>query len=111
MAKAKTPRTPSPRSQKAVKPAAVDPVVEAQKTVEAAPNPVISKADPVAALQKAPIALSPKNGHRPDDLEPEIRARAYQLYLERGSTPGHPQEDWDQAEREIMARRNHQQSA
>ncbi|HUK23768.1 MAG TPA: DUF2934 domain-containing protein [Terriglobales bacterium] len=38
------------------------------------------------------------------DLENEIRLRAYELYVERGYTPGHEQEDWIMAEREIIAR-------
>jgi hypothetical protein len=31
----------------------------------------------------------------------EIRRRAYEIYLERGSLPGQELEDWVQAEREI----------
>jgi hypothetical protein len=45
------------------------------------------------------------------DLEMKIRERAYQLYVERGSAPGHENEDWLRAEREILARQNHQQTA
>jgi hypothetical protein len=45
------------------------------------------------------------------DLEAEIRRRAYELYAQRGYTPGHENEDWFVAEREILARYNHQQSA
>jgi DUF2934 family protein len=45
------------------------------------------------------------------DLNAKIRERAYQLYLERGSTPGHENEDWFRAEREILARENQQQTA
>ena len=47
----------------------------------------------------------------PVDLDAKIRERAYQLYLERGSIPGHENEDWLRAEREIRARQNHQQTA
>lgn len=35
----------------------------------------------------------------------EIAARAYDLYLRRGQTPGDPVEDWLQAERELRAER------
>jgi hypothetical protein len=35
--------------------------------------------------------------------EHEIRRRAYELYLERGEEPGHDQEDWLQAERELAS--------
>lgn len=31
----------------------------------------------------------------------EIALRAYHIYLERGSTPGNPFEDWIRAEREL----------
>ena len=44
-------------------------------------------------------------------LEEEIRIRAYQLYEERGYTPGHENEDWLVAEREILSRADTQQSA
>ena len=45
------------------------------------------------------------------DIEAEIRRRAYELYQERGGTPGHEDEDWLVAEREILARYNQQQTA
>jgi hypothetical protein len=32
-----------------------------------------------------------------------IRRRAYEIYLERGSVPGRDLEDWLQAERELTA--------
>lgn len=45
------------------------------------------------------------NGNFPSaNLESEIRVRAYQLYEERGYTTGRPEEDWFQAEREVLAR-------
>jgi Protein of unknown function (DUF2934) len=37
----------------------------------------------------------------PFDLEEQIRARAYELYEERGREDGHHEEDWLTAEREI----------
>jgi hypothetical protein len=36
-------------------------------------------------------------------LEEIIRLRAYEIYLQRGATPGNPHEDWDVAEREVRA--------
>ena len=45
------------------------------------------------------------------DLAAQIRERAYQLYLERGSTPGHENEDWLTAEQEVLARQDRQQTA
>jgi hypothetical protein len=37
-------------------------------------------------------------------LDEEIRRRAYELYLERGGTPGNESEDWITAEREVRSR-------
>ena len=37
------------------------------------------------------------------DLEAQIRQRAYQLYTERGCTPGQENDDWFRAEQEIRA--------
>lgn len=45
------------------------------------------------------------------DLEVEIRRRAYELYEQRGYTPGHEDEDWLVAEQEVLARYNQLQSA
>jgi hypothetical protein len=45
------------------------------------------------------------------DLESEIRRRAYELYEQRGCSPGQENEDWLVAEREVLARYNQQQSA
>jgi hypothetical protein len=47
----------------------------------------------------------------PIDLEGQIRQRAYELYEERGCTPGQETADWFRAEREVLARSSHQQSA
>jgi Protein of unknown function (DUF2934) len=33
----------------------------------------------------------------------QIAARAYEIYLDRGSTPGDPMQDWLRAERELAA--------
>jgi hypothetical protein len=37
-------------------------------------------------------------------LQSEIRQRAYELYEQRGRTPGYESEDWVVAEREVIAR-------
>jgi hypothetical protein len=34
--------------------------------------------------------------------EVEIRTRAYEIYLQRGTQPGYELEDWLQAERELI---------
>ena len=44
----------------------------------------------------------------PINLEDEIRRRAYELSEQRGFTPGHENEDWFTAEREIRSRYNQQ---
>jgi hypothetical protein len=62
----------------------------------------------------ATLAVNPAETQKtspPTDLEVEIRRRAYELYEQRGYTPGHENEDWLVAEQEVRARFDHQQSA
>ncbi len=40
----------------------------------------------------------------------EIALRAYEIYLERGATPGHELEDWTRAERELIEKNGKPQS-
>jgi Protein of unknown function (DUF2934) len=47
----------------------------------------------------------------PINLEDEIRRRAYELYLQRGTASGSEAEDWLTAEREVKQRYRQQQSA
>jgi hypothetical protein len=49
-----------------------------------------------------------RNGHAPEELESEIRLRAYELYLQRGSNSGSEKDDWLSAEREVLARHSNQ---
>lgn len=42
--------------------------------------------------------------YSPADLEAEIRFRAYELYEQRGCTPGQEEQDWFAAEREVLSR-------
>jgi hypothetical protein len=85
MAKAKTPRTPKATNNQVI------------TMPEAGSTPLVRKSAPANSSSA--------------DLEVKIRERAYQLYVERGSTPGHENEDWLRAEREILASKSHQQSA
>jgi Protein of unknown function (DUF2934) len=85
MAKAKTPRTPAAINNQVI------------TMPEAGSIPVARKPSTVSSSSV--------------DLAAQIRERAYQLYVERGSTPGHENEDWFRAEREILSRQNHQQTA
>ena len=48
--------------------------------------------------------VEPQKTSPPTDLELEIRRRAYELYEQRGYTPGHENEDWLVAEQEVLAR-------
>ncbi|HXZ41093.1 MAG TPA: DUF2934 domain-containing protein [Terriglobales bacterium] len=70
---------------------------------------VISMPEVTAAPQIRKSAGS--GAPTPIDLEVQIRQRAYELYEERGCAPGQETEDWFRAEREVLARTNHQQSA
>jgi hypothetical protein len=56
------------------------------------------------ATMPAPKPFEVKNNTSGINLEEQIRVRAYQLYEERGFTPGHENEDWLVAEREILSR-------
>jgi hypothetical protein len=57
------------------------------------------------------ILQMPENGSSnefqfsPADLETEIRMRAYEIYQQRGYTNGRSDQDWLEAEREVLARR------
>jgi len=85
MAKAKTPRTTPINKQVLTMP-------------EVGSVPAVRKISPPASSSSV-------------DLTAQIRERAYQLSQERGGAPGHENEDWLKAEREVLAERNHQQTA
>jgi hypothetical protein len=73
MPRAKTPRTPKPKAEKTE-----------------------SK---VLQMPEA-VAVANGNGH---DIQSEIRRRAYELYESRGYANGGAEQDWIQAEREVLA--------
>jgi hypothetical protein len=54
---------------------------------------------------------APAGNSSPANLDEVIRQRAYELYKERGSTPGHENEDWFRAEQEVKARSERQHTA
>ena len=65
---------------------------------------------------KSPKALSSTVSMVPTDLaapaiEEEIRLRAYELYEQRGRLPGYENEDWLEAERQVLGRQQTAQSA
>ena len=57
------------------------------------------------------VLQMPENGngsvhqqYSPADLEAAIRLRAFELYQQRGCTPGQDAQDWFAAEREVRGR-------
>ncbi len=87
MAKAKTPRTKDSTSNKQVI--------------------TMPEAGTVPAVRKIAAPSNPT----PIDLDDQIRRRAYEIYQERGGTPGQEHEDWLMAEREIRGVLARSQSA
>ncbi|HTB61663.1 MAG TPA: DUF2934 domain-containing protein [Polyangia bacterium] len=49
------------------------------------------------------MAKSNRAGGGPRPGQDEIARRAYELFLQRGSVPGHETDDWLQAEAELAA--------
>ncbi len=67
---------------------------------------------PVPQIKKNPSPVSTMSSASTTDVEARIRQRAYELYAERGYTPGFDEEDWFKAEREVLSRPSaRQQSA
>jgi hypothetical protein len=46
-----------------------------------------------------------------ESLQQKIQQRAYDLFIERGSKPGHAMEDWVRAEKEITAQKTEPKAA
>ena len=89
MPRAKSPRTSKPKAENAVE--------KAEKKVLQMPDNGNGNG---------------RNGFAAASLESEIRVRAYELYLQRGANGGSEEEDWLQAEREVLARHpGHSQTA
>ncbi|MFL6307220.1 MAG: DUF2934 domain-containing protein [Candidatus Sulfotelmatobacter sp.] len=85
--------------------------------VQAAPAPVATDvtetvaAEPQKSLRKPSIVKSDSRSNvLPINLEDEVRRLAYEMAERRGFEPGHENEDWLTAEREVR-QRYHQQSA
>lgn len=109
MAKAKTPRTP--RSKQVSEPAnnnvtvmsdgtAAAPALASEtKSPEVAKSPEVKKPEPKKMAPPIPI-----------NLDEEIRRRAYEIFQQRGNTPGNEQDDWMVAEREVLARYQQQRA-
>ena len=88
MAKARTPRNPIP----------------ANKQVISAPENGTVPINSVPVKKSAGTSTSAPASFINSDPETKIRQRAYELYERRGYTPGFDQEDWFEAERQILGR-------
>jgi hypothetical protein len=53
----------------------------------------------------------PTRINEPQELEDQIRERAYELYEERGRQDGHAEEDWFRAKEEIAIKKFRSASA
>jgi len=60
---------------------------------------------PKTGTTSSATAKKPRAAKTPPTRE-EIALRAYQIYQERGGSPGHELEDWTRAERELMGKRS-----
>lgn len=50
------------------------------------------------------VAQAPAAAVAPQDVQEQIRRRAYELYQQRNGEDGSPEEDWLRAEAEILTR-------
>ena len=114
----RTSRTNTKKDQaSAVNPASVSDVavVEAPSTIaEVAAAEVVTpavKSTPEPRKLEMVKTDGRKNVLVPIKLEDEIRRRAYEIFVERGSIPGNESEDWLTAEREVRQRYQKQHSA
>jgi hypothetical protein len=58
----------------------------------------------MSKTKEAPAPKAKKSGTtKTKPTQDQIAARAYEIYLERGATPGDPMRDWLRAEHELNA--------
>jgi hypothetical protein len=62
-------------------------------------------------MNSTPRKKSPTAINEPQELEHQIRERAYELYETRGKEPGHELEDWYRAKEEITIKKYRTASA
>jgi hypothetical protein len=77
-----------------------------RKTVKGRTTSAPKTVKSTTAAGAAPTAASTVEAATPAKQPPtyeEIARRSYELYLARGSEPGHAEEDWLAAERELSA--------
>jgi hypothetical protein len=68
---------------------------------EGSPAPIVAAASVMPKTSQAKPRSKAKSMQV--SVEDIIRLRAYEIYLQRGATPGNPHEDWNVAEREVRA--------
>jgi DUF2934 family protein len=83
MAKARNPRTPKAKAEK----------------------------PEIKVLQMPEVTGNGNGKHNSLELESEIRRRAYELYERRGYVDGRAEQDWFEAEREVLSRSPQKHSA
>lgn len=110
MAKAKFPKKIN--GDASVKPeTVVSNSLPATQTSAVETTPETAKAEPKKTVKKPALVRSEARANLvPINLDDEIRRLAYLLSERRGFEPGHENEDWLAAEREVR-QRYHQQSA
>jgi hypothetical protein len=89
MAKARAPRTPKPKAEK---------IEKAEKKVLQMPDA------PQNSSSNGNAGSNGNSRHSSVELESEIRRRAYELYADRGYTDGLHEQDWLEAERQVLSR-------
>ena len=57
----------------------------------------------MSKTKEAPAPKAKKAAAKTKPTQDQIAARAYEIYLERGATPGDPMQDWLRAESELSA--------
>lgn len=62
----------------------------------------IPQSDLAAINLETTTSLTDRKPEASTITEEDIRHRAYQLYLQRGSVPGYEVEDWLQAQRDLL---------
>ncbi len=62
----------------------------------------VPQSDIASANQKATTSLPNRDSEQSTITDEDVRYRAYELYLQRGSVPGYEVEDWLQAQRELL---------
>ena len=77
-----------------------------RKAASIQPSPVLDAHSDIDKDKDSDVA--PVSKPATSNLDEEIRRRAYELYLERGRTPGNESEDWRVAEQQVRSRQMQQ---